>query len=126
MLDKLNEIERTALESLQSVTDQPALEAWRVATLGRSSPLMLVFAGLGKLSKEDRPGVGQAANRVKLALEAALEERTAAVKAAALAKSLEEDQLDVTLPGRSLHVGRLHPSTRHGFPGLHRPRGGDR
>ena len=112
MLDKLNEIEKAALESLQSVTDQAALDAWRVANVGRSSPLMMVFSELGKLSKEERPVVGQAANRVKVALESALEERAQAVKEAMLAKSLEGDALDVTLPGRGMHVGRLHPSTQ--------------
>jgi phenylalanyl-tRNA synthetase alpha chain len=112
MLDKLNEIERSALESLESINDQVALDAWRVANIGRSSPLMLVFAELGKLSKEERPVVGAAANRVKVALESALAERAEAVKASMLAKSLEEEQLDVTLPGRKKSVGRLHPSTQ--------------
>jgi phenylalanyl-tRNA synthetase alpha chain len=112
MLDKLKEIEQTALAALESVKDQTALDAWRVAHLGRSSPVMQVFSGLGGLSKEERPVVGQAANKVKLTLEMALAERTEAVKAAALAKSLEEEQLDVTLPGRGKRVGRLHPSTQ--------------
>jgi phenylalanyl-tRNA synthetase alpha chain len=112
MLDKLSEIERSALENLNAITDQAALESWRVANVGRSSPLMLVFAELGKLSKEERPVVGAAANRVKAALESALMERAEAIKAAALAKSLEEEELDVTLPGRGVHLGRLHPSTQ--------------
>jgi phenylalanyl-tRNA synthetase alpha chain len=112
MLDKLQEIENAARESLANVQDESALEAWRVAHLGRSSPLMQVFAGLGTLSKEERPAVGSAANRVKAALESALAERVEAVKAAALAKSLEEEALDVTLPGRAVHLGRLHPSTQ--------------
>ena len=112
MQDKLNAIEKAALESLESVKDQAALDAWRVAHVGRSSPLMQVFSELGKLSKEEKPVVGQAANKVKVALEAALAERTEAVKAAALAKSLEEEQLDVTLPGRTVNVGHLHPSTQ--------------
>jgi phenylalanyl-tRNA synthetase alpha chain len=112
MLDKLKEIEKSALDVLQSVKDQDALEAWRVAHLGRSSPVMGVFSNLGQLSKEERPAVGQAANKVKMALEAAFAERTEAVKAAMLAKSLEEEQLDVTLPGRGVRVGRLHPSTQ--------------
>src|SRR5512138_3600351 len=112
MLDKLKEIEKTALESLNAIHDGAALEAWRVANVGRSSPLMQVFAELGKLSKEERPAVGAAANRVKTRLEAAFAERTEAIKAAELAKSLEEEQLDVTLPGREIHVGRLHPSTQ--------------
>jgi phenylalanyl-tRNA synthetase alpha chain len=112
MLDELNQIEKNALESLQSVSDPAALEAWRVAQLGRSSPLMTAFSGLGKLSKEERPAVGQAANKVKVALESAFEERTQAVKVAALAKSLEEEVLDVTLPGRGVNIGRLHPATQ--------------
>ncbi len=112
MLDKLKEIEQAALATLESVKDQEALESWRVAHLGRSSPVMQVFSELGKLSKEERPVVGQTANKVKVALEAALSERMEAVKAAALSKSLEEEELDVTLPGRIKRVGRLHPSTQ--------------
>src|SRR5204863_939383 len=103
---------QSALESLSAVKDQAALDAWRVANVGRSSPLMQVFSELGKLSKEERPTVGAAANRVKVALESALTERAEAIKAAALAKSLEEEELDVTLPGRSIQLGRLHPSTQ--------------
>lgn len=112
MLDKLGEIEKSALEALASVQDETALETWRVTHLGRSSALMQVFSGLGGLSKEERPAVGQAANRVKVALEAAFAEKTEAVKRSVLERSLNEAQLDVTLPGRSVHVGRLHPSTQ--------------
>jgi phenylalanyl-tRNA synthetase alpha chain len=112
MLDKLKDIEQTALTKLESIKDQAALDAWRVAHLGRSSPVMKVFSSLGQLSKEERPAVGKAANQVKVALENALAERTEIVKAAMLAKSLEEEELDVTLPGRGVRVGRLHPSTQ--------------
>src|SRR5689334_6849099 len=101
MLDQLNEIEKSALESLKSITELDGLEAWRIANLGRSSPLMNVFAGFGKLSKEENPVVGAAANRVKVALESAFESQSQTVKNAALAKSLEEEKLDVTLPGRT-------------------------
>ncbi len=112
MQEQLKDIEKSALEALASVVTEDALQAWKTAQLGRSSPLMLVFAGLGKLSKEERPAVGAAANRVKVALEAALAARETEIKAAALAKSLEEEALDVTLPGRRVNVGRLHPSTQ--------------
>src|SRR5262245_56287364 len=98
MLDNLNEIEKAALDSLHSIRDSAALEAWRVANLGRSSPLMTVFSELGKLSKKERPAAGAAANRVKIALESAFESQSEAVKNAALAKSLEEEKLHVTLP----------------------------
>jgi len=112
MSDQLNNIEKAALAALASVSTEESLQAWKTAQLGRGSPLMQIFAGFGKLSKEEKPVVGQAANRVKIALEAALAARETEIKAAALAKSLEEDALDVTLPGRTIHVGRLHPSTQ--------------
>lgn len=112
MLDKLKEIERTALAALEAVQDEAALEAWRVAHLGRSSPLMQVFSGLGVLSKEERPAVGQAANEVKKALEAAFGSRSETLRQAALKRSLEQEQLDVTLPGRRIPLGRLHPDTQ--------------
>ncbi len=113
MLDKLAEIEKSALQALQSVNSGPDLEAWRVTHLGRNSPLMQVFGGLGALSKEERPAVGQAANRVKVALETALADKTEAVKRSALDRALNEEKLDVTLPGRDRQHGHLHPSTQH-------------
>jgi phenylalanyl-tRNA synthetase alpha chain len=112
MLENLKEIQKNALEALQAVQDETGLEAWRVSFLGRSSPLMQVFSGLGGLSKEERPVVGQQANEVKKALEAAFDARSTEMRQAALKRSLEQEQLDVTLPGRPLPVGRLHPDTR--------------
>jgi len=111
MLELLKEIERTFRESLDSITDEAALEAWRLANLGRSSPLMKAFSELGKLSKDERPAAGQMANQVKQALEAAFADKAEKIKAQALAKSLEGEKLDVTLPGRPFRHGRLHPAT---------------
>lgn len=113
MLEKLNEIEKEALASLAVIEDEAALEAWRVANIGRSSPVMSVFSQMGGLSKEERPVVGQRANQVKLAIEAAFAEKQAAVKQAVLARSLASEKLDVTLPGRPMGRGRLHPATQN-------------
>ena len=112
MLEKLKEIEKTALEALSAVSDEATLEAWRVAFLGRSSPLMQVFSGLGLLSKEERPAVGQKANEVKKALEAAFGSRSGELRQEALKRALNEERLDVTLPGRRVPLGRLHPDTQ--------------
>ena len=111
MLDRLGEIETRALEGLGLVQDEAGLETWRVAHLGRNSDLMTIFSGLGNVSKEERPAVGQAANRVKVALEAALADKAREVRRLALERSLSESQLDVTMPGRPIRRGRLHPST---------------
>ena len=111
MLEILKEIQKTFRESLESITDEAALEAWRIANLGRSSPLMKAFSELGKLPKDERPAAGQLANQVKQALEAAFAEKSEAIKVQALTKSLESEKLDVTLPGRPFRHGRLHPAT---------------
>ncbi len=112
MLEKLNEIEKIALVELDAVQDDEALTTWRVTHLGRSSAVMQVFSSLGTLGKEERPAVGQRANQVKVCLEAALAEKSEAFLQAALSRSLTEERLDVTLPGRRLPLGRLHPDTQ--------------
>lgn len=112
MLDQLNQIQQAALAALQSVQDENTLEAWRVAHLGRSAPLMGVFDRLGSLPKEERPAIGRGANEVKRTLEAALADKSTALQQASLARSLGAERLDVTLPGRPQPRGRLHPSTR--------------
>jgi phenylalanyl-tRNA synthetase alpha chain len=112
MLEKLNEIERKGLEALQSVQDEAGLEAWRVAHLGRSSGLTLLFNEFEKLTKEEKPKVGQRANEVKKSLEAAFNATSEEVRQAALIRSIETERLDITLPGRRIPLGRLHPDTR--------------
>jgi phenylalanyl-tRNA synthetase alpha chain len=112
MLEQLAQIEKAALAALASVSDEAALEGWRVAHLGRSSPLMRVFSGFGQLSKDERPAAGQRANEVKKALETAFGMRSERMRQAALKRSLEQEQLDVTLPGRCVPLGRLHPDTQ--------------
>jgi len=112
MLAQLDQIERNALAALEAVEDEAALEGWRVAHLGRSSPLMATFDQLGSLPKEERPAIGRRANEVKRALESGLAARSEALRQAALARSMQAERLDVTLPGRSLRRGRLHITTQ--------------
>jgi phenylalanyl-tRNA synthetase alpha chain len=111
-LKQLEEIQAKALAELNAINDEARLEAWRVATLGRSSEVMQMFSRLPQFSKEARPLIGQTANRVKQALEGALAERGKQVKEAALQRSLETERLDVTMPGRMPSFGRLHIVTQ--------------
>lgn len=112
MLDQIEGYRQQALSELQSVGDEEALQRWKVAHLGRSSPLMQVFDRLGTLSKEERPIIGRAANLAKQELEAALAARSEQLRQEALERSLQAERLDVTLPGRPLPRGRLHPITQ--------------
>ena len=112
MLDKLRELQDQALRELEAVSDSQALEQWRITHLGKKSPLNQVLRGVGRLPKEERPIIGQRGNEVKLALEAAYEQRVQALKAEEMARALAAESLDVTLPGRPVSLGRLHPSTQ--------------
>ena len=112
MLEQLDTLEKEGLAALEAVADAAALEAWRVAHLGRNTPLMTLLGDLGKLSKAERPAVGKRANEVKRALEAALAARGEALRRAELDRALTSEPVDVTLPGRPAPRGRLHPSTQ--------------
>jgi phenylalanyl-tRNA synthetase alpha chain len=112
MLNKLEEIKQDGLSALAGIDDEEALDRWRVTHLGRSSAIMDVFKNMGSVPKEKRGIVGRTANQVKNALETALAEKTESLHEAILRRSLHEERLDVTLPGREIPRGRLHPVTR--------------
>src|SRR3990170_1881894 len=112
MLAKLDQIEQTALSSLSNVQKLDNLEGWRIAYLGRNSPLMRLFDQLGQLPKEQRPEIGRRANQVKKTLEAKFAEMVETMRQASLMHALQAESLDVTLPGRSIVRGRLHPVTQ--------------
>ncbi len=101
--------ERAAAE-LASITTVDALEDWRARYLGRErGELTVILKGLGKLPGEQRKTVGQAANTVKVELEALFEARRAELRLAERSTALERERLDVTLPGRPRPRGHLHP-----------------
>jgi phenylalanyl-tRNA synthetase alpha chain len=112
MLKELEQIEKDGLAALEKAADAAALQAWKTAHLGGKSAVMDVFTKMGGLSKAERPAVGRRANEVRQALEAALEKKEAALKAESLKTSLASEKLDVTLPGRPIARGRLHPITQ--------------
>ena len=109
---EMDQIQNTALEGLSAIQDEAGLQAWRVANLGRSAPVMSVFSRLPQFSKEQRPQIGQRANQVKVALEAAFAEKSEEVRQAELRRSMVNDRLDVTLPGRRPVYGRYHIETQ--------------
>ena len=103
---------RDAERELEQATDPEALESWRVAHLGRRGRLTLLLRNLSSLSIEERRTVGAEANRAKARLEQLLEERQQAIKGQQQARYLAEGRIDVTLPGRPVVLGRLHPTTQ--------------
>lgn len=112
MLDRLREIKSTAVHELSAIHNLRELEDWRVRYLGKKSELTQVLRGLASLPLEERKGVGASANEVKALLEAALAQKRKALKEEELATAIERGRIDVTLPGRPIPLGRLHPTTQ--------------
>ena len=112
MLKRLDELEREGQRELAEARDEEALRAWKVKYLGRSAELGRVLDGLRSVSREERPALGKRSNEVKRAFETALDARLGSLASARLEHELQRERIDVTLPGRPLFRGRLHPATQ--------------
>ena len=112
MKETLNRIKVEALEAIASPeTDDAALEALRVKYLGKKGELTAVLRGMGQLSPEERPVVGQIANEVRAEIEGAITAKKADLKEKALSAALVAEKLDVTVPGKAQKIGHRHPLT---------------
>jgi phenylalanyl-tRNA synthetase alpha chain len=108
----VEQLGKEAAAALAASADEAALEAWRIAYLGRKGHLTLLLRSLAALPIEERREVGSIANRLRGSLEEALKARQEAVLHQRVAATIERGRLDVTLPGRPSPVGRLHPVTQ--------------
>jgi phenylalanyl-tRNA synthetase alpha chain len=104
-------LEQRAVAELAAAADEPALRAWNQQYFGKQGEIVLALRRVGEVPAADRKTYGQEANRIKEALTKKYEQAVAAADELALARSLAEDKLDVTLPGRVPSPGRLHPAT---------------
>ena len=109
MRTQLEQIKESALRELAQCGDLKALEALRVGYLGKKGQLTAILKQMGKLSAEERPVVGQIANEVCQALEAAIAEKQEALREKELNDRLEAERIDVTMPGKARKTGGLHP-----------------
>ncbi len=104
-------LSRTEAELAQAA-DLRALDAVRVAALGKSGALTALLKGLGAVPAEQRKERGAALNTLKSRLEAALEARRTVLEEAALDARLRAEAMDVTLPARPAPQGLIHPISR--------------
>ncbi len=100
------------LDEIASSADLAALDALRVAALGRKGAVTGLLKGLGSLPAADRKTAGAAINQAKDRIASALDARRGELEAAALDRELNSAGIDVTLPGRGQSGGGLHPVTR--------------
>ena len=111
-MQELQQILDQALQQFAVISDEAELEQVKARYLGKEGSLTVLLKGLGKLSAEERPAAGARINQVKQGIEAALQQRRDALQQNKLAQKLAAESLDVTLPGRGLSIGGLHPVTR--------------
>jgi phenylalanyl-tRNA synthetase alpha chain len=112
VIEQLEELRSQALEALSRATDVKQLEEWRVSYLGKKSALSQILRGLATLAPADRRVVGQIGNDVKRSLEEGLAARQAQIDRQAREAELIRDRIDVTLPGRPVPIGQVHPISR--------------
>lgn len=109
MRQSLERIELSAREELEKIRDSKELEALRIRFLGKKGELTAILKGMANLSAEERPVIGQLANKIRADIEEAVEKRAVELKAEAEELRLKEERVDVTLPGKTPPLGRLHP-----------------
>lgn len=106
--EKLADLRQQGLEDIENSQDLKRINEIRVKMLGKKGNLTGVLRGMRDISAEERPKVGQFANKVRDELTAAIEERRAALEQAALNEKLKEETIDVTLPGSPVAQGQPH------------------
>lgn len=109
MRETLEKIRTEALSALDSADAQ--IEELRIKYLGKKGELTAVLRGMGKLSAEERPLIGQLANEVRADIENKIEAMSAARREKEVAMRLESEKLDVTVPGDKIRAGHFHPLT---------------
>ena len=112
MEEKIAEIKKKALEEIESAKDIKELEEAKVKYLGKKGELTSILKMMGTLSQEERPKMGSLVNKAKEEIEEKIKEREEKEKALELAKKLESEKIDVTLPSQKIRRGSKHPLNR--------------
>ena len=109
ILDQLTELNKTAVNAIASTKTLDDLEQLRIKYLGKKGELSQILRGMGKLSPEERPAVGSQANVVKSEVQTSLEQRKQDLLQAQIEAQIKAESIDVTMPGVSRPLGRVHP-----------------
>ncbi len=111
MEQQLKELRQAALTELPQAENLEILNDLRIKYLGKKGSLTAILRGVGALSPEERPRIGQLVNELRAELEVLIEKKTAELKQADLANKIAAASIDVTLPGRRPPLGHKHPLT---------------
>jgi len=111
MKQQLEAIKNQAMEKLARVSDLRELEDLKVAYLGKKGELTAILKGMGALSAEERPIIGQLANEVRIALENGIAQARERLMKEERDRRLKSEVIDVTMPGKIRPLGKKHPLT---------------
>ena len=112
MKEQLELIKQQATAALNEASTPAQLEELRVRFLGKKGELTAVLKQMGKLSAEERPIMGQIANSVRADIEEKLDRKKLEISAAVLEAKLQEEAIDVTIPGDEISLGHEHPMNK--------------
>jgi phenylalanyl-tRNA synthetase alpha chain len=107
--DKLQQLKKTFEEGLPALATMDELLQFKAKFVGKSGGLSEVLKGLKDANAEERPKIGALANQLRDFFEQALSERIRLLEEKEIAKKLQSEKIDVTLPGRKKHMGAVHP-----------------
>ena len=105
---KLEELKQTSLSDIQKADDEKKVNDIRVSLLGKKGALTEILRGMKDLSPEDRPKVGSFANTIRDELTKEIAKQAEQIEVAMMAKKLEKEKIDVTLPGVPVKEGQPH------------------
>ena len=109
MQDKLNDIRQAVRQRLDKASQSSHIEELRVSVLGRKGELTALLKGMGKLSPEERPVVGQKVNALRSEIEDWIDERSRELAAREEEERLKKETLDISIPGDPVPMGCEHP-----------------
>lgn len=109
MKQQLENIENAAMAEASSSDSIKSLDELRIKYLGKKGELTAILKQMGKLSAEERPIIGQLANKVRQDIEEAITGKMSALKAKEKERKMAAESIDITLPGKKQCIGKLHP-----------------
>ena len=109
LFDKLKQLREQGLEDIKKAADEKKLNEVRVELIGKKGELTQILHSMKDVAPENRREVGQKVNELRDLFNAQLDNAKEEIVKALIAKKLEEEKIDVTLPGREGHLGSKHP-----------------
>ncbi len=109
MKELMQSLRDSSIKAILECESAELLEHLRVKYLGKKGELTGILRQMGKLSSEERPAMGQLANKLRADIEEALDKRKNEINSLMMEKKLEDEALDVTMPGQKSALGHKHP-----------------